>query len=96
LAQVNAIRRSLVDLPSVKEVVIRWASQGRIAFEINPGESTDESEITAAVESLVEGAFTGFGLIHPPRPPSLRRPPIFASARTRAIYVPPWIVLGRS
>jgi len=61
-AALERIRRFVDRLESVESFRIRWASEGRIALEVNPGEDDSTGSIESVVRALEEADFEGMSL----------------------------------
>lgn len=53
---------NLKKLDSIRDVQVRWAAEGLIALEINPGSQDPDDRVAAAVRALRETEFEGFML----------------------------------
>ena len=62
MSQVEAVRARLMGLGEIDEVAIRWASEGQIALEINPGKADDPTRIERAWRTLTQAPFDGFSV----------------------------------
>lgn len=65
----EAIMEFLEGLDVVKQVSIRWASEGLIALEINPGTQDSADTIEYAIRALGSQSFEAFTLAQNPRSP---------------------------
>ena len=50
----ETLRRSLLAVDGVDDVVIRWAARGHIALEINPGKEDDPILVQRAIQAVTE------------------------------------------
>lgn len=67
-ANLDAMRRRLLDLDEVESVVERWASEGIIALEINPGSNLSPDLFEYVIRVLENHSFDDFQLQRSPRP----------------------------
>jgi len=56
------IRTALMALDGVDAVGLRWAAEGTLALELNPGSEDPDDRVEYAARALVERAFTDFGM----------------------------------
>lgn len=73
-AAVERALDELVKLPEVEEAHVRWATQGFIAIEINPGKDDPDSIVEVAARSLAQARVdeqTGYARVEDPELPGV-------------------------
>jgi hypothetical protein len=53
-AALETLRRSLLAVEGVDDVVVRWVARGHIALEINPGKEDEPLLVQRAVQAVTE------------------------------------------